>query len=86
MPDLAYDSQITLNEAVTNIKPIKYVSTPVTKTQAQMGVVGYPGDLDSGHFMYEEWIAGTIDLPNTKGLLSYEIDTYGGKVYGVAFY
>ena len=58
-PSLTF--KIVLNEPVTNIKPIKYVSTPITKVQPRMGVVGFPGDLDYGQFMYEEWIAADID-------------------------
>ena len=70
--------QIVLNEAVSKIEPIKYVSTPTAKTETQLGVVGYPGDLDSGKFMYQEWISAVIDLAHTNQLLCYEIDTYGG--------
>ena len=76
--------QIVLNEAVSEVKPIKYVSTPTAKTEAQLGVVGYPGDLDSGKSMYQEWVPGVIDLAHTKQLLSYEIDTYGGRYRAVS--
>lgn len=68
-----------LNKAVSKVKPIKYVSTPTAKTEAQLGVVGYPGDLDSGNSMYQEWIPAVIDLAHTNQLLSYEIDTDGGR-------
>lgn len=71
--------QIVLNKAVSKVKPIKYVSTPTAKTETQLGVVGYPGDLDSGNSMYQEWIPAVIDLAHTNQLLSYEIDTYGGR-------
>lgn len=71
--------QIVLNKAVSKVKPIKYVSAPTAKTQTQLGVVGYPGDLDSGEFMYQEWISASIDLAHTNQLLSYEIDMYGGR-------
>ncbi|KZZ91772.1 Peptidase cysteine/serine, trypsin-like protein [Moelleriella libera RCEF 2490] len=72
-------SFIELDELVNNIKPIEYVSTPATKTTASLGVVGYPGDLDHGFFMYEEWVSETIRLNQTRGLLSYKIDTNGGQ-------
>lgn len=76
--------QIVLNEAVSNVKPIKYVSTPTARTETQLGVVGYPGDLDSGNFMYQEWIPGVIDLAHTNQLLTYKIDTYGGRYRAVS--
>ena len=72
--------QIVLNEAVSKVKPIKYVSTPTAKTETRLGVAGYPDDLDNGSFMYQEWISGIIDLAHTNQLLSYEIDTFGGRL------
>ncbi|RBQ79720.1 hypothetical protein FVER14953_21145 [Fusarium verticillioides] len=67
-------SFIRLNEKVTDIKPIHYSVTP-PKGTAQLGVVGYPGDLDFGRYLYEHWTTVEIDLAKTGTLLSYLIDT-----------
>lgn len=68
-----------LNEKVTDITPIPYSVTPPTAT-AQLGVVGYPGDLDFGEHLYEHWATVDIDLARTGILLSYRIDISGGKM------
>lgn len=44
-----------------------------------LGVVGYPGDRDFGHYMYEHWENVDIDLAKTSAVLNYKIDTTGGK-------
>ncbi|RBA10536.1 hypothetical protein FPRO05_05125 [Fusarium proliferatum] len=71
-------SFIRLNERVTDIKPIHYSVTP-PKVTAQLGVVGYPGDLDFGKYLYEHWATVQIDLARTGTLLSYFIDTTPGQ-------
>ena len=76
--------QIVLDKAVSGIKPIKYVNTPTTRTETLLGVVGYPGDLDFGNFMYQEWNTTVIELAHTNQLLKYEIDTYGGTYRAVS--
>ncbi|KAK2936519.1 Peptidase S1, PA clan, chymotrypsin-like fold [Fusarium oxysporum f. sp. vasinfectum] len=67
-----------LNEKVTDMTPIPYSVTPPTAT-AQLGVVGYPGDLDFGEHLYEDWATVHIDLARSGALLSYRIDTSGGQ-------
>ncbi|RKK81839.1 hypothetical protein BFJ69_g3447 [Fusarium oxysporum] len=74
-------SFIRLNEKVTEIKPIHYSVTPPTAT-AKLGVVGYPGDLDFGEQLYEDWATVHIDLAKTGTLLSYRIDTTPGQSGG----
>jgi hypothetical protein len=56
---------------------MKFEDTPF-EYSGKAGVVGYPGDLDSGHYMYEEWSQISYDMKKTAALLTYHIDTTGG--------
>lgn len=58
--------------------PLKYSPTPAM-AQARLGVVGYPGDVDSGNNMYEHWTDVQIDIAKTGNVLSYKIDTTPGE-------
>ncbi|KAM5377543.1 hypothetical protein ACJZ2D_004912 [Fusarium nematophilum] len=69
---------IRLNRLVDDIQPITYSDTPSTET-AQLGVVGYPGDLDFGHHQYEDWRTVGIDLARTRTQLQYQIETSPGQ-------
>lgn len=67
-----------MNSPVEGIPLVTYSNTPALD-KAQLGVVGYPGDLDFGEYMYEHWATVDIDLANTGTLLSYKIDTMPGN-------
>ncbi|KAJ3459663.1 hypothetical protein MRS44_015736 [Fusarium solani] len=75
---LSDDIVIRLNEKVKGIQPLSYSFTPIAAT-AQLGVVGFPGDLDYGERLYEDWAEVNIDLEMTGTLLSYFIDTTPGQ-------
>jgi len=67
-------------------KLFKYESTPVSGSEQQLGVVGYPGDLvdssskERGAFMYESFETVTYDLRDGPlQMIYYNIDTYGGN-------
>ncbi|KAK3370999.1 ATP synthase F1 [Lasiosphaeria ovina] len=58
--------------------------TPVSKENADLGVVGYPGDImdggERGARMYEMFAATTYNLTTSDhNMLQYKIDTYGGN-------
>ena len=69
--------KVRLNTPITNVQPIRYQDTPL-KSQATLGVVGYPGERDSGNYLYEHWQDVAVDLASTNMLLTYKIDTTGG--------
>ncbi|KAF3939266.1 hypothetical protein ABW19_dt0206360 [Dactylella cylindrospora] len=74
---------VLLDKPFTGIKPIKFKDTP-NEGSANIGVVGYPGDLKSpsgenGAYMYEDYSETTWKLTDSGNMLSYDIDTYGGN-------
>ncbi|KAH7253105.1 hypothetical protein B0J15DRAFT_549835 [Fusarium solani] len=75
---LSDDIVIRLNEKVKGIQPLSYSFTPIAAT-AQLGVVGFPGDLDYGERLYGDWAEVNIDLEMTGTLLSYFNDTTPGQ-------
>jgi V8-like Glu-specific endopeptidase len=70
--------QIQLNSPISDITPITYIDTPL-KASMELGVVGYPAELDYGSYMYEDWEQVNIDLSQSGSLLNYKIDTTGGS-------
>jgi V8-like Glu-specific endopeptidase len=60
------------------VTPFEPKDTPVSAKAVDLGVVGYPGDIDNGNIMYEHWADTKIDIAR-NGFLSYEIDTAGGE-------
>ncbi|KAG8533412.1 uncharacterized protein KY384_002195 [Bacidia gigantensis] len=58
------NTDIVLNKAVSEVKPIKCVSTPTAETETQLGMVGYPGDLGSGNFISTSTKSGSPVLMN----------------------
>ena len=59
--------------------PIQYEDTPQLQTTT-LGVVGYPGELSFGNYMYEHWDTVQIDLAKSHGILEYKVDTTGGEL------
>lgn len=78
-------SVIKLNEPFANVKSIDYHDTPEKGTQANIGVVGYPGDMKSRHGehgaqMYEMFLKTNYDRSNSEyQMLEYVISTFAGK-------
>lgn len=75
-PDTGF---VVLDRPVTNIPPVRWLSTPEEESPRRLGVVGYPGDKDSGYRMYEDWRDVDVDLASSELMLSYKIDTMGGQ-------
>jgi V8-like Glu-specific endopeptidase len=78
-PSRAYDvSFIMVDSPFKGIKPFKFDDTPA-QGNLNIGVVGYPGDKDNGEYMFEHYLDTEFDLAKSQRMLSYLIDTYGGK-------
>jgi V8-like Glu-specific endopeptidase len=58
---------------------MRFANTPITENAIELGIAGFPGDLDFGHMMYENWQSVDIDLVKTNSVLKYKIDTTGGR-------
>ncbi|KAI9705868.1 MAG: hypothetical protein M1836_005274 [Candelina mexicana] len=64
---------------IKSVDPMPYKDTPrCTGAKLRIGVVGYPGDLDNGEYMYEDWHDTSFDLLH-DGLLNYRVDTGKGQ-------
>lgn len=81
-------SFIKLNSPFSSSEVSKYfnmVATPLNDVGANLGVVGYPGDIVDnngvrGANMYEMFKSTTYDLASAdQHMLQYQIDTYGGN-------
>ncbi|KAI9798155.1 MAG: hypothetical protein M1833_004904 [Piccolia ochrophora] len=59
-------------------RSIQYEDTPQLET-ITLGVVGYPGELSFGNYMYEHWSPVEVDLAKSRGILQYTVDTTGGQ-------
>ncbi|MCJ1309935.1 hypothetical protein MMC25_003596 [Agyrium rufum] len=68
---------VRLNEPAQGILPLQYSNTPQIAS-AELGVVGYPSDIDFGRYLYEHWASVDINLAKMGNLLSYRIDTGAG--------
>ena len=78
---LTYRSKVRLNEAIQHIKPIPYTSTPAHPSATEfLGLVGFPGDLGGGHYMYEHWKKIKVKSVGNGGLISYKCDTSDGRL------
>ncbi|KAF2877316.1 hypothetical protein BDV95DRAFT_558920 [Massariosphaeria phaeospora] len=69
---------IQLERPFDGITPFRFEDTPVASKGMDLGVVGYPGDINDGNEMYEHWAVTKIDVAR-NGFLSYEIDTANGE-------
>ncbi|OJJ43573.1 hypothetical protein ASPZODRAFT_28233 [Penicilliopsis zonata CBS 506.65] len=69
---------IKLEEPFNNVEPFQPEETPKFSKAMNLGVVGYPGDIEGGNEMYEHWDQTDIDLAK-NGLLNYWIDTEAGE-------
>ena len=78
-PAMTYDvSFILVNQPFEGVTPIKYADTPA-RGNMTLGVVGYPGDLERGEHMYEHFVDCQFNLAANEKMLTYQIDTFGGK-------
>lgn len=60
--------------------PVKFANTPDSGHE-ELGVVGYPYELDSGTCMYGHFLKGRWNLANSsRRMLEYQIDTSGGDL------
>lgn len=73
-----------------NLQLFNFVDTPLASEDANLGVVGYPGDKslrdeerdseEYGAQMYEEFLPTTYDLgKNKRDMIEYQLSTFGGK-------
>ncbi|KAF2193582.1 hypothetical protein K469DRAFT_745133 [Zopfia rhizophila CBS 207.26] len=71
---------IHFDKPFEKVTPIKWVPTP-QKGNINLTVVGYPGDLSNGMFMYEGSQRDVnVDVANEKNnMLAYLIDTFGAN-------
>ncbi|KAK6537416.1 hypothetical protein TWF694_011603 [Orbilia ellipsospora] len=79
-------SMIKLESPFTTVKSYcKWKQTPISENAADLGVVGYPGDIvndkgERGATMYKMFRQTNYDLNSSKlHMLQYQIDTYGGN-------
>jgi V8-like Glu-specific endopeptidase len=71
---------IQLEKPFTNYALIKYMDTPQKEFKRNLGVVGYPADLEHGEYMYECFQDTDYDLATSRQMLQYTIDTAGGEL------
>ncbi|CAI7590036.1 unnamed protein product [Penicillium glandicola] len=69
---------IKLDRPFDDVQPFRPQDTPRSASGIRLGVVGYPGDINSGNDMFEHWDQTEIDL-SKNGYLSYHIDTEVGE-------
>lgn len=79
-------SVIKLSSPFTTVsKFFQWKQTPISKNAAELGIVGYPGDImnngERGARMYEMFASTTYNLADSdRNMLQYKLDTYGGGV------
>ncbi|KAF3088129.1 hypothetical protein TWF102_010294 [Orbilia oligospora] len=69
---------IKLNAPFENVQPLEYAETPRNGSEV-LGIVGYPTDLESGEYMYEDCQTVDYDLARNNMTLSYALDPAGGN-------
>ncbi|KAJ5636305.1 uncharacterized protein N7484_009618 [Penicillium longicatenatum] len=69
---------IKLDRPFENVTPFVPQDTPRAASGIRLGVVGYPGDINSGNDMFEHWDITEINLSKDR-YLSYSIDTEVGE-------
>lgn len=71
-----------------DVKPFGFIDTPIEAGTHELTVVGYPGDKciedkngdkDYGARMFSHTESVAINLSKTNGMISYDIDTFGGE-------
>lgn len=58
--------------------PFEPLDTPRAVSGIRLGVVGYPGDINSGNDMFEHWDLTEINISKNR-YLTYSIDIEAGE-------
>ncbi|KAJ5897755.1 hypothetical protein N7504_008043 [Penicillium tannophilum] len=69
---------IKLDQPFDNVTPFEPLDTPRAVSGIRLGVVGYPGDINSGNDMFEHWDLTEINISKNR-YLTYSIDIEAGE-------